>query len=445
LKGGEDMKRDALFYSILFAVIYFVQGTGTPTSGIAAQPIQYLLKDVMLMTAAQSAYFLGLMSMAWNIKPLYGLVSDFLPLGGYRRKSWLILMNVIAFSSWILLVLLKDYVSWQMLPILMACSLGFAFTDVVGDGLMVQTGKPLGLTGRFQAIQWGAISFASIMMGIGGGWVATNLNYKTAFMIASVFPLITIITTLLIVKEEKVKGGVISVLSILKKLVTKEKLDQEENDSIGQIKTTFNAIKEGFKNRVLWGVILFIFCWNFSPSFGTPFFYYMRDELHFSKMFIGVLGSIGSGAGIVGAVVFFKYCKDIPLRYLLRFTVALGTFSTLTYLLIVPPIVGHLPVSPAVFIISTGIVFGTLGMIGHLALLDMSAKACPKFAEGTVFAALMSVFNIGSFGSTIVGGWLYDIVGMMPLILVSTAFTAACWFLIKFIDVNSIESNKEEE
>lgn len=416
MSDDNNKKRDLIKYSILFGMIYFVQGTGTPSSGIASQPIMYLLKDVMLLTAAQAAYFLSIMSIAWNIKPLYGLLSDFVPFFGYRRKSYLILMNLMSFVAWITLVLLKDYVYWQILPVLMCCSLGFAFSDVVCDGLMVQTGKPLGMTGRFQAIQWGVISFAAILSGFGGGWVAEHLTYKQAFLIASVFPLMTILTTIIVVKEEKASRNT------------------------EQMKETWAAVKQGFKSKTLWGVIAFIFCWNFSPSFGAPFFYYMRDHLHFSKMFIGTLGSIDAGAGIVGAILFWTYCRNISLNFLLRFTVVLGTVATLSYLLIIPPMVNYLPMSPAVFIIMTGIIFGSLGMISHLALLDLSAKACPKFAEGTIFAMLMSIFNIGTFGSRMFGGWLYDMVGMMPLILISTVFTAACWFLIRILDLKSIEN-----
>ena len=40
---------------------------------------------------------------------------------------------------------------------------------------MVETGKPLGWTRRFQAIQWGAINTASVVAGIGGGWLSQHV------------------------------------------------------------------------------------------------------------------------------------------------------------------------------------------------------------------------------------------------------------------------------
>src|SRR5207249_9794956 len=41
--------------------------------------------------------------------------------------------------------------------------LGIAFTDVLTDAMMVENGKPLGLTGAFQSVQWTAINVAILL------------------------------------------------------------------------------------------------------------------------------------------------------------------------------------------------------------------------------------------------------------------------------------------
>jgi len=50
------------------------------------------------------------------------------------------------------------------------------------------------------------------------------------------------------------------------------------------------------------------------------------------------------------------------------------------------------------------VTFGGIGMIATLAFLDLAAKACPKQAEGTCFARLMSIYNSGVQGSEVIGG-----------------------------------------
>ena len=85
--------REVRGYAFFFALVYFVQGSIDLTSGLANQPVQYLLKDNMGLTAAQSGFFFAIVGLGWMIKPVYGLLSDFFPLAGYQRKGYLLLMG----------------------------------------------------------------------------------------------------------------------------------------------------------------------------------------------------------------------------------------------------------------------------------------------------------------------------------------------------------------
>src|SRR3989442_15549074 len=59
------------------------------------QTITIVLKDRGL-SAGQVADFFAITIIPWLIKPVYGLLSDFLPLFGYRRKSYLLLTSATA-------------------------------------------------------------------------------------------------------------------------------------------------------------------------------------------------------------------------------------------------------------------------------------------------------------------------------------------------------------
>ena len=84
-------------------------------------------------------------------------------------------------------------------------------------------------------------------------------------------------------------------------------------------------------------------------------------------------------------------------------------------------------------------------MIIQLTFLDLAAKACPKQAEGTFFALLMSIYNGAMQLSQNVGGRLYDLVGFNTLILISAGFTALCWFLLPLVQVEEIEARAREQ
>ena len=388
--------------SAFFAAIYFVQGIAEPGAGIAGQPIFFLLKDVLRLGAAQAATFLAIVSVAWNIKPLYGLLSDFFPLFGYRRKSYLLLMTGLAASGWFLLGSQPTYAYGPTLTILIACGLGLAFSDVLCDAVMVETGKPLGMTGRFQAIQWGAINTASVLAGIGGGWLSAHVSYQRTFLLVSVFPLISLVATGLCLREAR------------------SRYNRE------MVRETAGAVHSAIGSRPLWVAAAFIFLWNFSPSFGVPLEYHLVDTLGFSKIFLGTLDSLGSAAAILGAAVFGKICRRIPLRRLLNLSVAIGVASTFAYW----GLVGHWSA------IALTLGNGAISMVASLATYDLAARSCPDRAEGTFFAALMSIANIGTTGSALVGGRLYEWLGLRPLILVSGLATAACWLIVPLIRID---------
>jgi hypothetical protein len=65
----------------LFGLLYVVQGIVEPTDGLLSQPIKSLLRN-WGYAAASTAWFISLLSLAWAIKPLYGLLTDFVPLAG---------------------------------------------------------------------------------------------------------------------------------------------------------------------------------------------------------------------------------------------------------------------------------------------------------------------------------------------------------------------------
>ncbi|MGE4091566.1 MAG: MFS transporter [Candidatus Binatia bacterium] len=385
-------------FTIFFAVVYFAQGLADLSAGLANQPLQYLLKDTLGLSATDSGFFWAVIGLGWTCKPLYGLLSDCLPFAGYHRKSYLIMMSTLGTGCWLFLSFFPpSYL--LILIVLTLCAATLAFSDVMTDAVMVEVGRPLQLTGNFQAIQWASMSFALVLAQLGGGYLATYAAPRTVFLTTALFPLLTLAATLALIREPTTQA------------------------SRQRVYDTFHALRYSAQSRILWLVVVFLFLWNFSPSLGTPLLYYQRDILHFSKVFIGTLGALSNAAGIVGAIVFFLYCRQISLTHLLTLAVLLGVISALGYLGLVGP-------KSAIVL---ALFFGFIWQITHLTVLDLAARTCPVGAEGTVFALLMSTLNLGKTGGTALGGWLYDHTGLQMLILVSAVFTALCGIVVPFL------------
>lgn len=390
--------KDVRRFSLFFSLSYFVQGVTDLTSGFANQPIQYLLKEQMGLSAAQTGFFFAVIGVGWTIKPVYGLLSDFFPLAGYQRKGYLLLMSAVGASSWLTLAAFPPNYLLALL-FLTLCAATLAFCDVMTDALMVEVGQPLGLTGSFQAIQWASISLAFTLAQLAGGYFSAHAVPRMVFLLSAAFPLVTFLASLRLVQEPRTA-------------VSRRSLYE-----------TREALRQAARAGPLWIVAGFLFLWNFSPSLGTPLLYYQTDVLGFSKVFIGALGAINNAAGIGGALLFFVFCREVNLRKLLMVAVALGVLATLSF-------IGLVDATSAVLIY---VLFGLLSQITHLAILDLAARSCPARAEGTVFALLMSCLNVGRTGSTLLGGWFYDQVGLTPLIFVSAGFTALCWLIVPLL------------
>lgn len=388
--------------ALIFAIVYFAQGMWY----LPNLSITFFLKETLGLTAAQAAAFFTITVIPWLIKPVYGLISDCVPLFGRRRKSYLLLTSGMAAAMGLALTVMDPYTYWGIATLFTLMGLGLAFTDVLIDALMVENGQRLGLTGPFQAVQWAAISLASILVGVGGGWLAEHGMLSLTFLIAALFPVITLAMALFVIHEPR------------------------GEKAAGQFRHTWVAIKSAVGSRTLWLIAGFIFFYNFSPSFGPALVYFATDELRFTKFFLGTLDSIAYASAMLGAGAYFAFAKSFTLKNLIYFAVMAGVLATLAYL-------GYRgPISAA----ALSLIFGGVSMFIQLTFLDLAARACPKQAEATFFALLMSIYNGAAQLSQITGGWFYDQLGFTPLIFISAAFTALCWLLVPLLKLERLET-----
>ena len=385
-----------------FAVCYFAEGM----AGLAYEPVDYLLKDVMHLGPGQAAMFITWMTIPLTIKPLFGLLTDMLPWAGKRRKPHMIAVTLITSLGWGLLAFLKGYAYGPSLAILILINVGFVLSDIVCDGVMVERGKETGKTGPYQAVQIGTLYATLILTGLGGGWLAAHASYKAIFLLAALFPLMAMGAAALI--DEPEVGSV------------------EETVARG-----WGGIKALVTDPRAWAIAAAIFLWDFCPFLGTAQFYYQSVALKLSPVFIGGLSTVGGFAGVAGAALFGKLSsKPGGTERLARWSVSIGGALTLLYVFYVG--------AWSTMILT--ILFSLTGVIFRLAWMDLAARACPKGAEATAFAAFMAVFNIAAAASNGIGGALYEkltvahgsYAAMVILSGVGTACTFACWPLLRF-------------
>ncbi|MGH7061031.1 MAG: MFS transporter, partial [Stellaceae bacterium] len=195
---------------------------------------------------------------------------------------------------------------------------------------------------------------------------------------------------------------------------------------LAELKSTFRGFLATFKMKELWVIGAFLFLYYLNPGFGLPLYYYMTDTLKFSQAYIGILGAINAAGWIAGALVYRKFGGGLSSKQMLNLSILVGVVTTAAFLLLAGE------ASAAII----NFFSGAAGMIAFVATLSLAADYCPKRAEGFAFAALMSFLNLSSAASNNIGSFLYERAfnsRLAPLIVVSTASTAAIFLLVPLL------------
>lgn len=79
-----------MHWSFVFGVVVVYgisQGVGGALAGVGTK---YYMKDVQKVQPSEAQVYAGITSIPWIVKPLWGLLTDVLPIYGYRRRPYFI-------------------------------------------------------------------------------------------------------------------------------------------------------------------------------------------------------------------------------------------------------------------------------------------------------------------------------------------------------------------
>jgi MFS family permease len=414
--GGRG-SREIFGLSILFGTIYFIQGIGDPGDGLITQPVLASLKTAGHSDQAITT-FAALIALPWSLKPLYGLLTDFVPLFGYYRKSYLILNSLVTSVTLGLLYLFPppSAAYLGLLGLLLLPTTGIAFSDVVADALMVETGQPRGITGKLQAVQWTALSAAGLLTGIVGGLLAKHGQVHLAYLACGAVACVSLGLSVLSVREAR------------------------HREPPQGLRAAVRALWEAARSPTVLGIGGFLFLWSFNPFSSAVLYLYMTEAMQLGEQFYGTTQSLISVGYILAGLTYPLYCRRVAMTKLVHLSIILGIASTLAYWAITDKLSA----------VVVSLVFGFTYMAANLIQLDLAARACPPRIAGTMFALLMAVSNLSVSLATYFGGEWYargcalwgTQTAFNVLVGVGAAFTAGCWLLWPLLKRNAAVSGQ---
>jgi MFS family permease len=382
------MNKKLFWIFALSSMVYFTQGI----EGLPSQALFYYLKET-LKFSPEKIMFLGSITIsAWLVKPIIGYIID----SFLNKKNWIFLALIADIIS-VLLLGLIHFPIFMLITLLIINSNNSAFRDVAVDGIMCVEGKIYNATGRIQSIQWISISISGLITGIGGGIIAEKWGYRAGFLSLIPFYILVGLGTHFYKEDAPTR--------------------------IKKTSTLVTDLKKLFSDKKLIIVALFIFLYKYSPSFGTPLWFIQRDVFKWGKVWIGILGTIGTIFEITGALVYYKFSQKIKIKKWLYFSVFLGAVTTLSYLY-------YTPKTAVIY----NVMYSFIGMFIFLMVMDFMARNTIKGLEATSFALLCSVSNLALVVSNLSGAFLLPIIGLKWLIILSALTSFLCLLLINRIE-----------
>ena len=412
-------------------LVYFVQGA----LGISRLAISFFLKDELHLSPSEMAALTGLTSLPWLIKPIYGFLSDGVPIFGYKRRSYLLIAGLAGSLSWLLLGTIVHDATSTLVAIIVG-SASVAISDVVVDSIVVEKSRVLSnhtttsLTGpELQSFCWGASAVGGIMSAYFSGSLLEKVSPKIVFLITAFFPLL---------------------ISVASAFIDEKKSYNMPSKLIENMTAQFSQLKETVSNPSIYLPVLFVFLWQATPTPDAALFYFTTNTLGFNPEFLGTVRLFANIAALAGVVVYRTLLKDVSIKNIILWATLISVPLSLSQVILTSRYNLVLGIPDKVFALTDTVILTVLGQIAFMPTLLLASSLCPPGVEGALFATLMSIYNAAGTLSSELGAGLTELLGVSDnkyenLNLLVTICSLSSLLPLLFIDLLDIPSTKEND
>jgi folate/biopterin transporter len=391
---------------VAILLVYFVQGI----LGLARLAVSFFLKDELGLSPAQVSALLGIVALPWMIKPLFGFISDGLPIFGYRRRPYLILSGILGMLSWVALATIVQ-TPWAATTAIALGSLSVAVSDVIVDSLVVERARTesVSAAGSLQALCWGASAVGGLLTAYLSGFLLEHFTTRTVFAITASFPLL---------------------VSAVAWMIAESRVSSRPDWSA--VSGQLQQLRQAVTQKSIWLPTAFLFLWQATPTAEPAFFFFTTNELGFQPEFLGRVRLVTSLASLAGIWMFQRFFKTVPFRTIFGWSTVLSAGLGMTMLLLVTHTNRLLGIDDHWFSLGDSLILTVMGQIAYMPVLVLAARLCPPGVEATLFALLMSVTNLAGLLSYELGALLMHWFG------ISESNFTNLWLLVVLTNLSTL-------
>ncbi|KAL4332893.1 hypothetical protein GQ457_07G037350 [Hibiscus cannabinus] len=372
--------------------IFLVYGLNLGFSGSFFKVVtDYYWKDVQKVQPSVVQLYIGLYHIPWVMKPVWGLLTDVLPIRGYRRRPYFVVAGILGCASALMVALIGDLPAALALTCLIGVAAGMAIADVTIDACIARNSIEVRSLAPDMQSLCGFCSSAGALIGYStSGFFVHHLGPQGALILLAIPPVF------------------ITVLGFVIYEMRSSSFHSEKHKTMENLGVAVSGMYRTIKFPQVWKPSLYMYL-SLALSISThegQFYWYTDPKAGpaFSQEFVGIIYAIGAMASMVGVLIYHKTLKDIQFRNLLFFAQLLYGTSGMLDLIFILRWNLVLGIPDYFFVITEECVSRIISRIRWIPMMVLSTRLCPIGIEGTFFALLMCIDTLGSLTSKWGGG-----------------------------------------
>ena len=271
--------------------------------------VKYYFKDKKKVETANLTKILIIFKIPYLIKPLYGLLLDFFPIFGYKKKSYLFICFFINILSWYIFIITNEQNMLTSIICLLFVNISLSFTTVIGSAIQVDLSKlyendksNIGeKTSQLMSEYFIIKSVGTLIPSYFKGFLIIKYTNDIIFYISALISLFIFISGLILV-EDKIKDK--SKEKISSSLLDEDKESENYNKKENKTEQIINLIKN--KNIII--LLTLIFVLESTPFCDSPLFYYETNILGLNPKHLSYIDFFSQISIIVIIYIYKNLC-----------------------------------------------------------------------------------------------------------------------------------------
>jgi folate/biopterin transporter len=381
----------------------------------------------------------GFANVPWQIKAIYGMVSDSVPVGGLHREPYILMAGMLGVFSWSALSLLPWSASLAGIW-LFSGNLAIASPDVMIDASVAERSKTHPrLASDLQTLCWVSFGIGKILSAGSSGWLydAPAVGSRGLFGLTALTSLVVLVPARmgwlgetrqqqnhqpilgarrLCDAFQQQKTARLYRLAILVMAVSMSLglvANTSENDTLifslamlasAVVCAAVYALERDISARLAKASVFIFLSGVVQPSAPLIFYWSRENEENckaernrpcFSPQFFSALSVLGYIVFLLGTVLYNKYFSAWSYKAIWTYTQIMLAALGIADLVLVMRWNTALGISDKAFVIGDEVIGDLVARINAMPLFVLAAAVCPDGVEATLFAMNMSLSNFG--------------------------------------------------